>query len=110
MTELELYGNKIGDDGAKAIAEALKVNPRALKVNLSLGLNRIGNAGGEALLDAVKDRNSGGRCFGLELATAGRDVEVLPFECPGAPRMHRHRASLGSYHARCELRELVLEL
>jgi len=110
LTFLRLDSNNIGDDGAKAIAEALKVNPRALKVNLSLGLNRIGNAGGEALLDAVKDRNSGGRCFGLELATAGRDVEVLPFECPGTPRIRHLRAPLSSYHARCELRELVLEL
>ena len=104
LTFLRLDSNNIGDDGAKAIAEALKVN--AVLTNLSLGLNRIGNAGGQALLDAVKDRNLGGRCFGLELATAGRDIEVLPFECPGAPRS----APLSSFDARCKLRELVLEL
>ena len=85
LTNLRLDSNKIGDDGAEAIAEALKVN--VVLTNLSLGLNRIGNAGGEALLDAVKDRSLGGRNFGLELATAGRNVEGLPFECPGAPHV-----------------------
>ena len=40
MTNLNLSGNSIGADGAKAIAEALKVNP--VLNNLDLGFNDIG--------------------------------------------------------------------
>ena len=55
MTELELGVNEIGDEGAKAIAEALKVN--AVLTKLWLGGNYWGDAGGEAVRDAVKDRS-----------------------------------------------------
>ena len=34
VTELELGGNEIGDDGAKATAEALKVNAVLTKLGL----------------------------------------------------------------------------
>ena len=34
LTELNLYYNSIGDDGAKAIAEALKVNPNTVLTTL----------------------------------------------------------------------------
>ena len=80
MTTLDLYGNSIGVDGAKAIAEALKVNTvltklylfnnsigvdgakaiaEALKVNtvltiLSLGGNSIGDDGAKAIAEAFK--------------------------------------------------------
>ena len=54
-------GNSIGDDGAKAIAEALKVNPVLTK--LDLRYNNMGDAGGKAVRDAVKDRSG----FELEL-------------------------------------------
>ena len=47
--------NSIGADGAKAIAEALKVNPVLTK--LYLWSNNLGEAGKKAVQDAVKDRN-----------------------------------------------------
>ena len=43
LTELSLYRNNIGDDGAKAIAEALKVN--AVLTKLDLEYNNMGDAG-----------------------------------------------------------------
>ena len=52
---LNLYGNNIGDDGAKAIAEALKVNP--VLTTLWLGSNNMGDAGKQAVRDAVKDQS-----------------------------------------------------
>ena len=52
---------EIGADGAKAIAEALKVNPVLTKLNLQL--NNLGEAGEKAMRDAVKDRSG----FVLEL-------------------------------------------
>ena len=55
MTELYLAVNKIGADGAKAIAEALKVN--AVLTQLWLGYNNIGDAGKQAVQDAVKGRS-----------------------------------------------------
>ena len=61
MTVLNLYGNSIGDDGAKAIAEALKVNPVLTK--LYLWGNNMGETGEKAVRDAVKDRSG----FVLEL-------------------------------------------
>ena len=54
VTELKLGGNKIGDEGAKAIAEALKVN--AVLTKLWLGSNNLGDAGKTALQDAVRGR------------------------------------------------------
>ena len=47
--------NSIGDDGAKAIAEALKVNPVLTK--LDLRYNNMGDAGGKVVREAVKDRS-----------------------------------------------------
>ena len=62
LTSLELGGNRlIGDDGAKAIAEALKVNPVLTKLDLKYNL--LGEAGEKAVRDAVKDRSG----FVLEL-------------------------------------------
>jgi hypothetical protein len=61
LTKLELYSNGIGDDGAKAIAEALKVN--SVLTKLSLQDNSMGDAGKKAVRDAVKDRSG----FVLEL-------------------------------------------
>ena len=61
LTILELGGKLgdmlggIGDDGAKAIAEALKVNPVLTK--LDLRFNNMGDAGKQAVRDAVKDRS-----------------------------------------------------
>ena len=61
MTNLNLFDNNIRADGAKAIAEALKVNPVLTK--LDLRINGLGNAGKQAVRDAVKDRSG----FVLEL-------------------------------------------
>ena len=47
MTELNLRYNSIGGEGAKAIAEALKVNP--VLNNLDLGYNSIGDDGAKAI-------------------------------------------------------------
>ena len=58
---MELQVNSIGDDGAKAIAEALKVNPVLTKLNLKY--NNLGDAGEKAVREAVKDRSG----FVLEL-------------------------------------------
>jgi hypothetical protein len=56
LTELELFNNSIGDGGAKAIAEALKVNAVLTKLDIRINHN-MGDAGKEAVRDAVKDRS-----------------------------------------------------
>ncbi len=63
LTKLDLSGrNFIGDDGAKVIAEALKVN--AVLTELDLRFNSfMGDAGGKAVQDAVRGRSG----FVLEL-------------------------------------------
>ena len=50
-----MSNNNIGVDGAKAIAEALKVNP--VLTNLNLYNNNLGDAGKKVVRDAVKDRS-----------------------------------------------------
>jgi hypothetical protein len=53
VTTLDLRGgNNIGDEGAIAIAEALKVN--AVVTTLSLGSNNIGDEGAIAIAEALK--------------------------------------------------------
>ena len=53
LTELNLNGNfNIGPEGAKAIAEALKVNP--VLTTLSIWDNKIGNEGAKAIAEALK--------------------------------------------------------
>ena len=47
-----MFNNNIGADGAKAIAEALKVNP--VLTTLSLSGNRIGAEGAKAIAEALK--------------------------------------------------------
>ena len=61
LINLELPYNNIGVGGAKAIAEALKVNAVLTKLNLEY--NSMGDAGKKAVRDAVKDRSG----FVLEL-------------------------------------------
>ena len=61
LTSLILWENNIGDEGAKAIAEALKANTVLTK--LVLWNNSLGKAGGKAVRRAVK----GQRGFVLEL-------------------------------------------
>ena len=55
MTELNLADNRIGLEGAKAIAEVLKVNPVLTK--LYLDVNNFGDAGKQAVQEAVKGRS-----------------------------------------------------
>ena len=50
-----MSNNYIGVDGAKAIAEALKVNPVLTK--LDIRANNMRDAGEKAVRDAVKDRS-----------------------------------------------------
>ena len=52
MTAISLFGNKIGDDGAKALADALKVNSSVTDIDLTG--NNIGADGTKALADALK--------------------------------------------------------
>ena len=54
QNNLNLVINSMGADGAKAIAEALKVNPVLTKLYLQ---GMLGEAGKKALGDAVKDRS-----------------------------------------------------
>ena len=55
LTTVELNNNNIGDEGAKALAEALRVNHTLRKLDLR-GNNGSGDAGKEALREAVKGR------------------------------------------------------
>ena len=48
-------GNSIRVEGAKAIAEALKVN--AVLTKLDIQVNNMGDEGKKAVRDAVKDRS-----------------------------------------------------
>ena len=56
LTTLLLQQNWIGDEGAKAIAEALK-SGTAVLTELWLWANNIGDAGKTAVEDAVKGRS-----------------------------------------------------
>ena len=52
MTTLDLGRNAIGDEGAKTIAEALKVN--TFLTTLNLGHNAIGDEGAKTIAEALK--------------------------------------------------------
>jgi Leucine Rich repeat len=56
LTELVVYRNIIGDAGASALAEALKVNKTLTELNV-YG-NSIGAAGASALVEALKVNNT----------------------------------------------------
>ena len=53
LTLLNLGGNKVGDDGATAIAQAVKSNTTCKLAELVLYDNGIGTAGAEALADML---------------------------------------------------------
>ena len=53
ITTLDLGGNNIGVEGAKAIAEALKVNESITELNLYN--NNIGDEGAKAIAEALKE-------------------------------------------------------
>lgn len=52
ITRLYLSDNQIGKEGAKALAEALKVNKKI--TDFELNFNAIGNEGGKAFAEALK--------------------------------------------------------
>ena len=56
LTKIYLYGNKIGDEGGKAIGEALKVNTSLTEIDLRD--NNIGDEGGKAIGEALKVNTS----------------------------------------------------
>ena len=55
LRELDLWGNAVGDEGAKQIAEALRENVALEQLNLRE--NRVGNAGAEALAMTLQHHN-----------------------------------------------------
>ena len=61
MTELWLGANKIGDEGAAALASALRVN--GVLTHLDLESNNLGEEGKGAIRDAVSGREG----FKLEM-------------------------------------------
>ena len=54
LTELWLYENDIGDEGAMALASALRVNGVLKSINLEY--NNLGDEGEKAIRDAVSGR------------------------------------------------------
>src|ERR1700729_2155198 len=52
ITNIYLSDNQIGDEGAKAIADALKVNNNITDIDLAY--NQIGTEGAKAIADALK--------------------------------------------------------
>ena len=55
VKKLDLYGCGIGDDGAAALAQALRSNASLTKLDLDLH-NNIGEQGKQLLRDAVAGR------------------------------------------------------
>jgi hypothetical protein len=56
ITSINLSNNNVGVDGAKALAAALKVNSTITSINLSN--NNVGVDGAKALADALKDNST----------------------------------------------------
>ena len=56
QTSLDLYDNNIGDEGATALAEALKENTTLTTLNLAS--NKIGDEGATALAEALKENKN----------------------------------------------------
>ena len=56
VDSIYLNDNKIGDEGAKAIGEALKVNTSLTEIDL--GHNKIGTEGAKAIGEALKVNTS----------------------------------------------------
>ncbi|CAO3563710.1 unnamed protein product [Mortierella alpina] len=56
LTSLDLSGNSIGDKGAQALSEALKINSTVTTLNL--GSNSIGANGAQALSEALKTNST----------------------------------------------------
>ena len=56
LTDLNVYSNRIGDSGASALAEVLKMNMTLTMLNV--GGNRISAAGANAVAEALKVNNT----------------------------------------------------
>ena len=56
LTKIYLHGNNIGDEGGKAIGEALKVNTSLTEIDLCD--NNFGDEGGKAIGEALKVNTS----------------------------------------------------
>ena len=61
LKSLDVCYNKIGDEGAKALASALRVN--GVLKNIDLSYNNLGDEGEKAIHDAVSGREG----FELEM-------------------------------------------
>jgi hypothetical protein len=61
LTSIDVYSNHIGDEGASALADALKVNKSVMAIYL--GDNGIGAEGASALADALKVNTSFTKIF-----------------------------------------------
>ena len=61
LKTLDLFDNRIGDEGAKALASALRVN--GVLTSIDLRRNNLGDKGKKAIQDAVSGREG----FKLEL-------------------------------------------
>ncbi|CAE7258667.1 NLRC3 [Symbiodinium sp. CCMP2592] len=61
VTEISLTRNNIGDDGAQALAGAIAINSSIVKVDLSFN-SRIGEVGAQAL-EEVRQANSSVVCW-----------------------------------------------
>ncbi|MGH9344386.1 MAG: hypothetical protein ACRD19_11575 [Terriglobia bacterium] len=77
LTALNLAGNRIEDSGARALADALKSNKTL--VSLDLSTNGIGEAGACALAEALKDNRTLSRLFLAEnpIELDGRGMAAL---------------------------------
>ena len=58
LTSLNLRANNIGDEGARAIATAMKENEKIKLTRLNLGLNAIGDEGAKALAMALLENDT----------------------------------------------------
>ena len=74
LTNLNLYGNSIGPEGAAAIAEALKSGMAVLK-SINLGGNSLGNEGWCAIFYALRD-NKENKIKSWDLSCQGINPEI----------------------------------
>jgi hypothetical protein len=89
LTTLHLNLNLIGDDGAKAIAEALKLN--TVLTYLDMDINKIGDGGAKAIAEALKV-NAVLTTLGLRFNNIGREGAIAISE---ALKVNRGLATLG---------------
>jgi Ran GTPase-activating protein (RanGAP) involved in mRNA processing and transport len=71
LLEIDLRGNDFGDEGAKAVAEAIEVNSTLQAIDL--GINGIGAKGAKAVAEALKV-NSTLQTIELEGNYTGNDL------------------------------------